>query len=40
VKVEDRIKQAAAIYQARIEAELSSVIGAGPDERAGRRARP
>jgi putative transposase len=32
--VEDRIKQAAmTIYQALIEAELSSVIGAGPHER-------
>ncbi len=32
--VEDRIKQAATtIYQALTEAELSSVIGAGPHER-------
>ena len=36
--VEDRIKQAAAtIYQALIEAELSSVIGAGPHERSDAR---
>ena len=36
--VEDRIKQAAAtIYQALIEAELTSVIGAGPHERSDTR---